>query len=146
MTDRSVASSDPREARRFVSFVITGGIAAGVNLISRWAFSHVMPYAPAIVLAYLIGMTTAYLLARRFVFTTSRAGWRQELWRFALVNVVSALVVLGVSIGLARFVFPALGFAWHADDVAHLIGVASPIVLSYFAHKHYSFGGVGTTT
>ncbi|PTS74434.1 hypothetical protein DBR17_17130 [Sphingomonas sp. HMWF008] len=141
-----MASAEPREARQFASFLITGGFAAGVNLISRWAMSHVMPYALAIVLAYLLGMTTAYLLARRFVFTTGKAGWRQEFRRFALVNVVSALVVLCISIGLARFVFPALGFAWYAEDVAHLIGVASPIVLSYFAHKHYSFGGARTTT
>lgn len=146
MTDRSMASIDPREARRFASFLVTGGIAAGVNLLSRWAMSHVMSYALAIVLAYLMGMTTAYLLARRFVFTTGSAGWRQEFGRFALVNVVSALVVLGISIGLARFVFPTLGFVWHAEDVAHLIGVASPIVMSYFAHKHYSFGGARTTT
>ena len=56
-----------------------------------------------------------------------------------MVNVMSFLVVLGVSVGLADYAFPAIGMTWHAHDVAHLIGVLSPIVLSFYAHKHFSF-------
>ena len=40
----------------------------------------------------------------------------------------------------ARVVFPSAHFDWHADDLAHVIGVASPILLSYYLHKHFSFG------
>jgi putative flippase GtrA len=36
-------------------------------------------------------------------------------------------------------VFPWMAFHWHPEDVAHLIGVASPIFVSYYAHKHFSF-------
>ncbi len=136
--DRTAARREERQ--RFISFVVTGGLAALANLIARWLFSHAMPYALAVTLAYLIGMVTAYVLARTYVFKP--AGNRQggEFVRFSMVNGVSFLVVLGVSIGLADWLLPAAGWHWRAEDVAHLVGVASPILLSYYAHKHFSFG------
>jgi putative flippase GtrA len=63
-----------------------------------------------------------------------------EFLRFAIVNAVSFLVVLAVSVGLAEWLLPAIGWRWHREDVAHLVGVMSPILLSYYAHKHFSFG------
>jgi putative flippase GtrA len=59
--------------------------------------------------------------------------------KFATVNVVSFAQVWLVSVGLARLLFPALTFQWHADSVAHMIGVASPLLFSYYAHKHFTF-------
>ena len=44
-----------------------------------------------------------------------------------------------VSVGLTRFIFPAIGLAWHAETVAHVIGVAVPVFTSYLGHKHFSF-------
>jgi putative flippase GtrA len=135
------AAADSGEARRFASFIVTGGIAALVNLGSRWLLSHALPYEAAVALAYLVGMTTAFLLARMFVFHASGASWLVEYGRFAVVNAFSFLVVLGVSAGMLRLVLPFVGWTWHAEEIAHLVGVVSPIVLSYYAHKHYSFGG-----
>lgn len=129
--------------RQLVAFVVTGGIAALANLASRWALSHALPYVAAVTIAYLIGMTIAFLLARRFVFTARAVHWRHEYGRFALVNIVSLLVVLAVSVGLRDLILPAIGWHWHPEDVAHLIGVASPILLSFYAHKHFSFGRRG---
>jgi putative flippase GtrA len=125
--------------RRFGGFVLTGGIAALVNLVTRYAISFVLVYEVAVAVAYLIGMTTAFLLSRHFVFKASGRSWAEEYGRFAIVNAFAFAQVWLVSIGLARFVFPAIGFDWHAEDVAHLIGVASPIVTSYYAHKNFSF-------
>lgn len=129
------------EGRRFASFIVTGGIAAGVNLATRWGLSFVLRYEVAVALAYLVGMTTAFILARRYVFDGGGKSWQVEYLRFAMVNVMSFLIVLGVSVGLARWGFPAMGMTWHAEDLAHLIGVISPIAISYYAHKHFSFGG-----
>lgn len=123
----------------FGRFLLTGGVAAGVNVAARWLLSHAMTYEIAVVLAYLVGMITAYLLSRAFVFARSGRTVADEAVRFALVNVVALLQVWLVSVGLARLAFPALGFAWHADTIAHLIGVAIPAVTSYFGHRHFSF-------
>lgn len=127
------------ERRRFVLFVLAGGIAALVNILSRIALNWIMPYEVAIVIAYLCGMTTAYLLNRAFVFEASGRAVASEYTRFALVNLAAVLQVWVVSVSLARLVFPAVGFAWQAETVAHVIGVIFPVFTSYLGHKHFSF-------
>jgi len=98
-----------------------------------------MPYEVAILIAYLCGMTTAYLLNRTFVFTRSGRRTFAEYVRFALVNLAAAAQVWLVSVGLARILFPLSGFAWHPETVAHVIGVMVPAYTSYLGHKYYSF-------
>ena len=123
----------------FLRFLVTSGIAAVVNLASRYALNRLMPFEVAVVIAYLIGMTTAYVLARLFVFEVSGRSVASEFRRFAIVNLVALAIVWLVSVGLARLLFPAIGFTWHADDVAHVIGVLSPAITSYFGHRLYTF-------
>jgi putative flippase GtrA len=41
---------------------------------------------------------------------------------------------------LAVIMFPAVGFTWHAETVAHVTGVVSPAVTSYLLHSSYTFG------
>lgn len=124
---------------QFLKFLVTGGIAALVNLLSRYALNHVMSFEAAVVAAYLLGMATAYLLARRFVFDASGRSVASEVRRFVLVNLVALGFVWMISVGLARVVFPAIGMTWHADDIAHLIGVLAPAVTSYIGHRFYTF-------
>jgi putative flippase GtrA len=125
---------------QFRRFLMTGGFAAAVNLGSRYLLDRVFPFVTAVVLAYLLGMLTAYVLARRFVFTDSQRHHLDSSLRFALVNVLGLLQTTVVSIGLANHLFPALGFSWHAHDVAHLAGVAAPVFTSFVAHQRFTFG------
>lgn len=124
---------------RFVRFLLTSGIAAGANLGARYLLEFAMPYQWAVAVAYLFGMGVAFVLARRFVFDALHDRVEGQFARFALVNAIGFVQVWGVSIGLARLLFPAIGFDWHAETVAHVIGVATPAVTSYFLHQHFSF-------
>jgi putative flippase GtrA len=124
---------------RFLRFLLTGGIAALVNLASRYGLNEYMGFEAAVAIAYLFGVVTAYVLTRLFVFERSGHAVATEFRRFVIVNAVSLALVWGVSVGLALYLFPTLGFRWHPDTIAHFIGVASPAVVSYFAHKHYTF-------
>ncbi|MCC6912511.1 MAG: GtrA family protein [Rhodospirillaceae bacterium] len=126
-------------ANRFARFLITGGVAAGVNVVSRYFLSTAMEYRWAVIVAYLCGMTTAWVLSRLFVFEETGRSRTAEYARFGLVNVVAAAQVWVVSVGLAEYVFPKLGFDWHPEDVAHVIGVVIPVFTSYLGHKHFSF-------
>lgn len=128
------------ETGQFLTFVIVGGIAALVNILSRVALSLAMSYEIAILLAYLVGMTTAFLLTKFFVFEKSGRAVSSEYLRFALVNLVALVQVWCVSMLLAGLIFPYFGFTWNAETIAHIIGVASPVVVSYYAHKKFSFG------
>lgn len=124
---------------RFVRFLVTGGIAAGVNVVSRYFFSMIMEYRVAVIVAYLCGMTTAWVLSRAFVFEQTGRSRGAEYLRFGIVNLVAAAQVWVVSVGLAEYAFPALGFTWHTETVAHVIGVIIPVFTSYLGHKHFSF-------
>jgi putative flippase GtrA len=124
---------------QFLLFAGVGGFAALVNIASRLVFEIAVPFEAAIVLAYLMGMTTAFLLNRAFVFAGGGGDARAQYARFALVNVVALAQVWLVTIALARYLFPGIGMTWRPDTAAHVIGVLSPIVTSYFGHKHFSF-------
>lgn len=123
----------------FVRFLMTGGIAAIVNIGSRYIFNCFVPFGWSVVLAYLVGMLTAYILVRLFVFSPTERGIASELWRFVLVNLVALVIVWATTMIMAFIIFPAIHFMWHAEDVAHFVGVLSPAVPSFVGHKYFSF-------
>jgi putative flippase GtrA len=124
----------------YVWFVFIAGLSVPVNLAARVLFSRVVSYEIAVVLSHLIGMLTAYLLTRAFVFPASGRSRRSEMLRFLLVNLVSLAITWTVSVGLLRVVFPAFGNVWQPGLMAHAIGLACASASSYFGHRHYSFG------
>jgi putative flippase GtrA len=126
-------------SRRFFLFLLTGGFAAGVNFGSRFVYNLWMPYSAAIIVAYITGMITAFILAKLFVFTESTQSTHRSIFFFTLVNLVAVAQTWAVSMGLAYYVFPSIGFVNHARDLAHLIGVAIPVFTSYIGHKKFSF-------
>lgn len=126
-------------SRTFLLFLLTGGFAAAVNWTSRIIYNLWMPYSYAIVVAYLTGMVTAFVLARAFVFTTSTHSTARSAAIFALVNLAAILQTWSVSVVLAYYAFPAFGMTGHAKEVAHLVGVAVPVFTSYIGHKRFTF-------
>jgi putative flippase GtrA len=137
-------SADNGGKARFIRFLLTSGAAAGVNIVARYVLDYVTSYEIAVAIAYLFGMVTAFVLARRFVFDAGQDAVSGQFARFALVNAIAFAQVWLVSVGLARLLFPAIGFTWQAETVAHVIGVASPAVTSYFLHQHFSFRSART--
>ena len=122
----------------FVEFAIVGTVAAATNVVAQIVFQIVVPYEIAIVLAFPFGLTTAFILNSRYVFGTGRSGAATAYWRFT--SQPCALVqVWIVSVLLDLMAFPGLGFTWHAETTAHTLGILSPVITSYFAHKHFSF-------
>ncbi|MBK3468908.1 GtrA family protein [Pseudomonas sp. MF6776] len=126
-------------SRQFLVFLLTGGTAAAVNFGSRMLYSRWLDFSSAIILAYLTGMITAFVLAKLFVFKGSEQSLHRSLMLFTLVNVVAALQTWGISMGLAYYVFPALGVNSFVHEIAHAIGVAVPVFTSYIGHKRWSF-------
>jgi putative flippase GtrA len=125
-------------ATRFARFLLVGGFAAAVNVLARIAFNAVVSYEIAIVLAFMVALTVAFVLNRAFVFGSTGAAVPQYA-RFGVVNVAALAQVWIVSVGLARWVFPAVDMHWHPETVAHVIGVLVPVFTSYVAHKYYTF-------
>jgi putative flippase GtrA len=125
--------------RRFVKFVAVSGIAAVANIGSRMLFSLWLGYVSSIVLAYGVGIFTAFLLNRALVFREADNPVHHQVFWFIAVNLVALIQTVFVSLLLARLVFPAMHFNWHADTVAHIVGVGFPTISSYLGHKHFTF-------
>lgn len=129
-------SSNPA---RFIKFLASGGLAAIVNVALRWVLNFVLIFEAAVAVSYMIAMTVAFVLSKAFVFEPSSLSVRTQFLRFAMVNVVSLVIVWVASVSLYRFIFPAVGMTWYADLVSHVAGVFSPVFAAYFLHKNFTF-------
>lgn len=125
--------------RQFLTFLITGGTAAAVNFGSRILYSQWLSFSTAVILAYITGMITAFVLARLLVFKDTDQPLHRSAMFFVLVNIVAALQTWGISVGLAYYVLPKMGIDRFADEIAHAVGVAVPVFTSYWGHKRWSF-------
>lgn len=124
----------------FFRFVLTSGLAALVNILARIGFSQITTYEWAVFLAYLVGMLTAYILSRNYVFETSGQTVEREMVGFIFINIIAVAQVWGVSILLYEYFFPAINWTFEPELLAHICGVVSPTFTSYFGHKYISFG------
>lgn len=122
-----------------IGYLASGGIAAAANYGSRFVFSLWLPFEAAVVAAYLVGMVTAFLLMRRFAFTDSQTSTRQQVLGFCIVNGAAVLQTVLVSSLLARVVLPALGAPGNHEAISHAVGVAVPVITSYFGHRYLTF-------
>jgi putative flippase GtrA len=123
----------------FAGFLVAGGLAALANVGSRMLLSWFVSYPVAIVLAYAVGMITAFVLMRGQVFDARSKRLGGEIGAFVVVNALAVLQTLFVSLGLAYYALPWIGIERHAEAIAHFIGVAVPVITSYYGHKYWTF-------
>lgn len=126
-------------SRQFIAFLITGGIAAIANFGSRIVYNEWVGFSAAIILAYITGMITAFVLARIFVFTNSSRALHSSAFYFVLVNIVAAAQTWIISIVLAFYVLPSMGVETYVREIAHAVGVVVPVFTSFIGHKYLTF-------
>lgn len=127
--------------REFARFLAAGAVAAIANIGSRVLFSAWVPYVPAICLAFVVGLATAFVLNRGWVFARSGKHWVNEAAWFAAVNLVGLAQTIAISWVLAAHVLPAIGLYRFTAAIAHSIGVVVPVFTSYLGHKFITFRG-----
>ncbi|WP_152664686.1 GtrA family protein [Devosia geojensis] len=124
---------------QIVRFLALGGFAAAVNWLVRFPLSAVLPMSLAIVLAYVIGMTVGFTLYRRYVFPGSTRPIVEQSLIFLAVNLVGALVVLGLTHALIE---AQAGLAWPAfvrEGLAHGLAIGVGSVVNFIGHKTLTF-------
>lgn len=136
-----MARCTPEGSRQFIRFLFCGGTAAVANIAARYVLNFWMGYCLAIVLAYLIGMFTAFILFKIFVFQGryTRPRLSEGVW-FVLINTLALGQTLAFSAILAEYLFPWLAFTIYPATIAHILGVGVPIMTSYWGHKYLTFG------
>lgn len=127
------------KSKQFISFLFAGGFAAIVNFGSRFFYNEYMSFGNAVIVAYITGMITAFTLSKFFVFEKSIHAMHKEFFYFTLVNVVAIIQTYAISIGLAEYFFPHIGFTYYPEAVAHAIGVVFPVFSSFIGHKYFTF-------
>jgi putative flippase GtrA len=127
------------KSRQFLVFLLTGGFAAAVNFGSRILYNQWVSFSTAMVLAYITGMITAFVVAKLFVFKeTKQDVMRSAMW-FILVNLLAVAQTLAISMALAYYVLPVLHVEQFRHEIAHAVGIMIPVFTSYLGHKHFSF-------
>ena len=137
--DGHASTTEIADRQRFLRFALVGAAAAAVNIASRVAISQFLRFEVAVIFAFPIALTFAFVLTRMLVFKVSDRSVSNEYLRFLLVNLVALVQVWLVSVGLTNWLFPAIGFTWRSELVAHTLAVYSPIFTSYYAHKVFTF-------
>lgn len=136
---------EPPDTARFshlfaiLRYLLCGAISVACNWGSRFAFSLVMPFAAAVICAYGIGMITAFLMFRTFVFPSSPTPLKRQIRGFVLVNMFGLVQTWLLSLLLAEWLLPRMGWTFHPEAVAHAAGLAAPTVTSWFGHRYLTF-------
>ncbi len=122
-----------------VRFLLVGGFAALVNWLVRFPLSLFLPFAAAVATATAIGMVVGFVLYRHLVFPGSQRALGDQLRDFILINLVSMGIVTFVAVVFEDRVLPLIGVTWHAEAIAHAIGIAAGALSNFYGHRHHSF-------
>lgn len=125
--------------KEFTLFLISGGIAAISNILSRIIFNFFLPFSVSVVMAYLVGMIVAYYLMKNRVFRYKKYDVRSVLY-FILINLFALLQTYIVSVG-GVIVCNKYGITLYGYYrlVCHIAGVLVPVFSSYIGHKYLTF-------
>lgn len=126
-------------SRQFMTFLLTGGVAAAVNFCSRIVYNLWVSFSAAVIIAYITGMITAFVLAKMFVFKESSQSLNRSIFFFTLINLVAVLQTWLISMAMVYYVLPAMGVNFFNKELAHALGIVVPVFTSYLGHKHFSF-------
>jgi energy-coupling factor transport system substrate-specific component len=122
-----------------VRFLLAGGTASFVNWLSRFAFSVVLPFPVAVILAAAVGLGIGFISYRLWVWPGSSVGIRMQLARFLAVNIGSAIVVFLVSVPLAAILKNQAQSVPVAEGVAHACGIAAGAIITFLGHRTFTF-------
>ena len=127
------------KSRQFIYFLCAGGIAAIINIFTRYLLSFYFNFVISIILAYLLGMFTAYILSKKFVFINSKQSQKRSLFIFSFVNLLAIFQTLFISIIFNLILLNTFNKPILSNLISHIIGVIFPVFTSFYGHKYFSF-------
>jgi energy-coupling factor transport system substrate-specific component len=122
-----------------LAFLICGTLAAAVNWFARMALSLWIPFAPAVVVAYAIGMLAGFILYKRYVWTVSERSLLGQIVVFIAVNIAVAGLVLATALGLVGLGDLLVGRSAAVEALAHGVAIAVGAAANYVAHREITF-------
>jgi len=126
-------------SKQFLHFLIAGGIAACVNFVVGFSLSGLLPLYGDIVVGYLAGMLTAFVLFEQKVFGEHGESRTKSVHFFILVNVLGLFQTWMVFALLKDYLFPLIGYHLFPAEMARAIAIIFPTVTSFLGHKFFTF-------
>jgi putative flippase GtrA len=136
----------------FGRYVLSAGAASVVDfvlvqsLLLSPALRSGMPFAAAICMGALAGMSVNFLLSRHYVFDAGDGSARRQAQRFFLISLSTLLFRVAVAFAMlsllslpAFALLAALPIDAPATRLSHIAAMGLVTIYSYLAHKHVSF-------
>jgi len=125
-------------SKQFLAFLAVGGLAALLHWLARVLLSIWLPFSWAVVAAYAVGMSVAFLLNSFFVFSKSEKAKHKQARDFVVVNFSFFPLVWFASLKINAG-FQAVGIVRHSEELAHAIAVALPMIATFLLYKFFAF-------
>lgn len=125
-------------SRQFAGFLLVGGLAALLHWLARILLSLFMSYSWAVVVAYAVGMSVAFILNSLYIFPASDKPVPKQARDFFIINSVFFPVVWLVSIQLNK-VLPGFGIERYAEEIAHAVAISFPVLGTFLLYKFVAF-------
>ena len=122
--------------KHFFIFIFLALIAGLFNFIIRFYYSKFFNYTFSVFLAQISAMIMFYFLLKYFLYSTDS---KYSFIKFTIINIFSTSQVVLVSSVFALYIFPFLNFSFHHMEIAHLLGISSTAMSSFYLHKYWSF-------
>lgn len=129
---------------QFLRFTIVGSVAAGLNWYARFLLNPYMNFSAAVVLAYCVGVISAFALNRVFVFPNAAQPMIKQVTYFVAINLAFFPVVWGAAMLLSSYILPGLGVVSYKEGIGHAIAIAIPVFVTFLFHKFKTFGASST--
>jgi putative flippase GtrA len=124
---------------QFAKFLLVGGLAASLQWGSRFIFAIWMSYSFAVLAAYAVGLSSAYVLNAVFVFPASGRSRGSEILYFTAVNLAALPLVWGLSMLFGAILFPHVMDQGPAEAAGNAVGILSPVAINFLLHKKFTF-------
>ena len=126
-------------SKQFLHFLLAGGVAAVVNFCVGYGLSGKLPFYGDIVMGYLAGMLTAFLLFEKHVFGEHAESRKKSVVVFVGVNLLGLLQTWLVYFLLKDHIFPAIALVFYPAEISRAIAIIVPTLSSFIGHKYFTF-------
>lgn len=135
-------TSSSRVTAQFTRFIVANSFAAAANIGVKFGSFFLVGDPLSVVLGFLAGLSTSYMLCRNYVFQTVGSPRYGEMARFTGINLVGLAITFWTYqtvLALLSRMSPVPTGPLSLQTIAHGLGVAAPILLSFVAQKTLTF-------
>lgn len=125
---------------QFLKFLFSGSMSALVNWSTRLILHQILEVDSdySFIIAYFLGLLTAFLLYRKFVFPYSFLPSTTQSIRFLIVN-FSFFPIVFFAFNFLVDLLLSFGMGDYAHPVSHVLVIGLPAVITFLLYKFFAF-------